>query len=253
MTTSGMLLLWSRSVAASQPGGAARSSGSVSLRRLTGRNVAVLGSYADVQDAIQVRFMPNGTKVPSECGISMKFGVQLLEEGAQCVEGEVFDEDRAGHCCPVQHWKQPCDPPCDTAPREVGAIAQAWEEEWLVNEDSRGCCECSGSFSLRGQPAIAHSGAGWADDEKRGGCCARSRGPQLQVRAAEVPQPRRDDAPQKRQGAGRRRDCDLRRWAELGAGACGGIVARSGGGAVLAVRPAHAATAGIAGCQSGGG
>eukprot|EP01048_Picozoa_sp_COSAG05_P001487 COSAG05_NODE_50_length_24118_cov_89.534036_3_plen_352_part_00 len=85
----------------------------------------------DVLDAIMVRFMAPETKVPSECGIAMDSAPLLLQDGAICVPGEVFMEDRE-HCCPKSEniWREPCATPCETGE----------EEEWLQNEDRETTC-----------------------------------------------------------------------------------------------------------------
>lgn len=85
-------------------------------------------SVDDVSDAIMVRFMPNGTKVPSECGIDMDFGINVLSNFVQCTDGDRYEEDH-GHCCPRDHWTVECETPC-----VLPLVA-----EFRKEQDSRGC------------------------------------------------------------------------------------------------------------------
>lgn len=91
----------------------------------------------DVTDAIMVRFMPNGTKVPSECGIDMAYKINVLQAEVLCTDNYVYEEDH-GHCCPLDHWEQVCESPC--TPPLV--------KEFRKQQDSRGCyigkqCHCA--------------------------------------------------------------------------------------------------------------
>jgi len=110
-------------------------------------------SVTDVQDAIWERFKPDGTQAPSECGIDMTYKVDVLQDGALCVEGEDYEEDR-GHCCPLQRWRRGFSNATRRSHEcEVACVAPlvAWARK---EPDSRGClvgevCECSAHLARR--------------------------------------------------------------------------------------------------------
>ena len=93
----------------------------------------------DVRTAIMVRFMPNGTRAPSECGIDMTTpgAVTILQEGVLCTtRGHVYEADRE-RCCPATRRRRPCAAPC-------GAGSS---EHWTARSDEVGCllgrsCAC---------------------------------------------------------------------------------------------------------------
>jgi hypothetical protein len=111
-------------------------------------------SVEDVSGAIMTRFMPNGTKIPSECGIDMEYGINVLSSSTLCTPPEVYEDDR-GHCCPPRRWRRECN----------GTCPAPLAEEYLKQQDSRGCfvgrvCHCVDRPLRRRERAVGSGGGG---------------------------------------------------------------------------------------------